>query len=165
MSLIKAAGLLLGGAAALLLVATVETLDVDSDTMSLAIVKERIRADNDVATVFQGEARNTATRAGNGFVCPGVEAAPTSLVLRNDWTDGNWAYRALIEEASANAWPAGRVYKVELFGDSNLIATLYFKNDTASGNIEGASLRVDTGSATQKPKEYTTIVSRLDGCP
>ena len=74
-------------------------------------------------------------------------------------------YRVLIEESSVDAWPAGRIYRADVFGDGQLVTRLYFKNTTAGNGVEGVKMRVDLGFPAQQYGSFTTVITRLNACP
>ncbi|MCH6588734.1 MAG: hypothetical protein IH805_10545 [Proteobacteria bacterium] len=112
-----------------------------------------------------GIVTSASNKNGNGLNCPGTEAAGSKPIVRNTWTTGNAQYKLFIDEASGDAWPVGTIYKIDLFGNNAPIATLFFKNDTAAGSVEGVKARIDLGAPVSPYNTYTTIVTRLNGCP
>ncbi len=156
---------LLGVVAVVLATSAVETLTVGTSASPLTITREVIQADPDVSVRLQGNAVSGSTKTENGEVCPGREAKGSDPVLRNAWVAGNLQYRVLIEESSADAWPAGRIYRADAFGDGQLITRLYFRNNTAGNRVEGVKMRVDLGSLTLLYGSFTTVITRLNACP
>ena len=158
------AAVLFGVVAVALATSAVETLTVNTVASPMAITREVIQADPDVSVLLQGNAVSGSTKTGNGNVCPGLEAKGSDPVLRNAWTAGNLQYRALIEESSADAWPAGRIYRADVFGNGQLISRLYFRNNTAGNGVEGVKMRVDLGSPSLLYSSFTTVITRLNAC-
>ena len=157
--------LVLGGLVALLATSSVDALNVGSSTRPTTLEVESIVADPDVVVTLGGVITSGSNKNENGLTCPGTEAAGSKPVLRNGWTSGDAQYQLHIDEASGDAWPVGTIYKIDLFGDNALVATLFFKNDTAAGNIEGVKARINLGGPVSPYNTYTTIVTRLNGCP
>lgn len=156
---------LFGVVAVVLATSAVETLAVNTTASPLVITKEVIQADPDVSVLLQGNAASASAKTENGEVCPGREAKSSDPIVRNAWIAGNLQYRVLIEESSADAWPAGRIYRADTFGDGQLIARLYFRNNTADNNVEGVKMRVDLGSPSLLYGSFTTVITRLNACP
>jgi hypothetical protein len=75
-------------------------------------------------------------------------------------------YATRISEATPAAWPLDRTYRVDVYGDGSLITTLYFTNANVNDNQqEGVSMKADLGVASGGPTSFSTIVTRLNGCP
>ncbi|MCH8109671.1 MAG: hypothetical protein IIB15_06035, partial [Chloroflexi bacterium] len=110
-----------------------------------------------------GERVNDTMREAASSAMEG-ETRPAAY-LRNAWTAGNLQYKVLIEEVSADAWPAGRIYRADVFGDGQLISRLYFKNANAGSTVEGVKMKVDLGSPTLLYGSFTTVITRLNACP
>ena len=131
------------------------------------MVQEKVKSDADVFIKLQGQAVQNNGRRENAERCPGREATVSNPITRNRQFKGNLAYMALLQESVPDAWPAGRIYRVNVYGDGSLISTLYFQNakvDDAA--VEGVNLRVDLGiqSLISAPKTYSTIVTRMFTC-
>ena len=135
----------LGSLTAVVATSAVGTLMVDTSSVPLTISSETVQADPDVVVTLQG---NSASGNDNALNYPGIEASGNNPVVRNDWVRGNKQYAVLVEEASADAWPARTIYRAEVFGESSPIATLYFWNEDAKRALEGVEVRVDLGSPT-----------------
>ena len=162
----KTVAIVIAVAVMLVMAATAGAFSVNTNTQTLTILDEKIQDDGATITTLNGESQAGSNRNENGLTCPGREANGNNRVLRNDWFRDNWQYRMIIQEAFPTAWPAGTIYKVELFGDGRLITTLYIKNDNANATqVEGVNMRADVGSSTSKPDKYSTIISRLATCP
>ena len=159
------AAVLFGVVATVLATSAVETLTVGTSASPLTITREVIQTDPDVSVLLQGNAVSGSNKTGNGGVCPGLEAKSSDPIVRNDWTAGNLQYGVLIEESSADAWPAGRIYRADVFGDGQLITRLFFKNATAGNGVEGVKMRVDLGSPAPLYSSFTTVITRLNACP
>ena len=146
---------------------TVGTVAVGQTTRSLQIAQEMVQSDTDTVTTLMGNQRAGADKSANGESCPGKEAKTTDPQLRNAWTDKNWLYKVRIEETSDDAWPAGRIYRAEVYGDGNLLTTspLYFQNATAQSSVKGVRLFVDVGSDTEIPDNFTSVITMLTSCP
>ena len=162
----KTVAIVIAVAVVLVMAATAGAFSVNTNTHSLTILDEKIQDDGATVTILDGEAQASSNRNENGLTCPGREAAGNNPVLRNDLVKDNWQYRMAIQEALPDSWPAGTIYKVEVFGDAQLLTTLYFDNSNANATaVEGVDMRVDVGSSTSKPGKYSTIISRLATCP
>ena len=159
------ASVLFGVVAVVLATSAVETLTVGTTASPLTITREVIQADSDVSVLLLGNSFSGSNKTGNGGVCPGLEAKGSNPVVRNAWTAGNLQYKVLIEEVSADAWPAGRIYRADVFGDGQLISRLYFKNANAGSTVEGVKMKVDLGSPTLLYGSFTTVITRLNACP
>lgn len=158
--------LVLGGVGLFLATAAVGTFTVDFATQRFAVIQERWAADSDVLVTLQGNSNSNNNRSATGTVCPGEEASKNNPQLRSDLTQGNLLYEVLIQENSSTAWIAGRTYKAEVFADSSLIDSRFFKNDTVdANNVEGVRLFVDLGSPSSPPESYSTVITRVNGCP
>ena len=157
--------LAVGGFIALLATTSVDALSVVSSTRPTTLVVESIQPDPDVVVTLGGVVTSGSNKSENGLTCPGREASGANPILRNNWISGNAQYRLIIEEASVDAWPVGTVYKVDLFGNNSLVATLFFRNDNATSNVEGVKVRIDLGAPVSPFNTYTTIVTKLNGCP
>jgi|TARA_Y100000294_G_scaffold174915_1_gene193907 hypothetical protein len=149
------------------LLSTVGTVAVGQTTRSLQVAQEMMQSDDDTVTTLMGNKRAGSNKSANGETCPGIDAQTGDPELRNDWTKKNWLYKVRVEETSDDAWPAGRIYKVEVYGDGNLLTTspLYFQNSTAQSSVEGVRLFVDVGSKTEIPDTFTSIITMLTSCP
>ena len=158
--------LLLVGIGILLLSGGVDTFTVTGSTQRLAIVEERFAIDIDVLIRLEGHESQSNDRPTNAEVCPGKEAAGSHPIIRNTLIAGNLVYAARISEATPAAWPLGRTYRLDVFGDGSLITTLYLTNANVNDNQqEGVSMKVDLGVASGGPKSFSTIVTKLNGCP
>lgn len=157
--------LVLGGFIALLATTSVDALSVVSSTRSTTLIVESIQPDPNVVVTLGGVAISGSNKNGNGLTCPGREASGANPILRNNWINGNAQYRLVIEEASADSWQPGTIYKIDLFGDNSLVTSLFFKNDNATNSIEGVKVRIDLGVPVSSFNSYTTIVTKLNGCP
>ena len=155
----------LGSLTAVVAMSAVGTLMVDTSSIPLTISSETVQTDPDVVVTLQGNSTSGNDKSENALTCPGIEASGNKPVVRNDWVRGDKQYALLVEEASADAWPAGTIYRAEVFGDSSPIATLYFWNEVAKRALEGVEVRVDLGSPTLTYGSYTTVVTRLTECP
>lgn len=158
--------LALGGVGLLLATTSVGALTVDTSTQRLAVVEERLSVDPDVVITPQGVSTQNNDRNANADVCPGREASTNNANARGDLISGNLVYKAFVEESSVAAWPAGRIYRADVYGDGTLFSTLYFENGNANDSaVEGVKLIVDMGVTSGGPESYSTIVTRLDACP
>lgn len=157
--------LALGGFIALLATTSVDALSVVSSTRPTTLKVETIQPDPDVVVTLGGVITSGSNKNENGLTCPGIEAAKSSPVVRNSWITGNAQYQLFIDEVSSDAWPVGTLYKVDLFGNNSLVVTLFFRNDNAASNVEGVKVRIDLGEPVSPFNSYTTIVTRLNGCP
>ena len=159
------AAVLFGVVAVVLATSAVETLTVGTTASPLTITREVIQADSDVSVLLLGNSFSGSNKTGNGVVCPGLEAKASFPVVRNDWTTGNLQYKVQIQESSADAWPAGRIYRAEVFGDGQLVSRLYFRNTTSGTKVEGVKMKVDLGSPAPLYSSFTTVITRLNACP
>ena len=158
--------LILLGGMALLASTSVGALNVTSATSYVTLFKEQITPDADVRVTLQGHITQGGNRAANATICPGVEAASNNPIARGDLFADNLVYGGQIEEVISTSWDAARIYRIEVFGDGSLLATLHFQNANANGNqVEGVRFRVDLGSPNPPFKTYNTVVTRLNGCP
>lgn len=158
--------LVLVGLGMLLVSGGVDTFTVAGSTQRLAVVEERYTVDSDVLLSLQGHINQGNNRSSNAEACPGREAAGNDPIARNDLLSGNLVYAARIEETAPDAWPVNRTYRVDVFGDGGLVATLYFTNGNANANqVEGVRIRADLGVTSGGPTSFSTIVTRLNGCP
>ena len=157
--------LILVGGVALLASTSVGALNVASSTSFVTLFQEQITPDADVRFSLEGHINQGGDRAANATVCPGREAAGNNPIAREDLFAGNLVYGGRIEEVVATSWDAGRIYRIEVFGDGSLLATLYFQNANANSNqVEGVRFRVDLGSSNPAIDNYSTVVTRLNVC-
>ena len=158
--------LVLVGIGLLLVSGGVDTFTVTGSTQRLAVVEERFTLDADVLFTLEGHELQNNDRPSNAEACPGREASGNHPIIRNTLVSGNLVYAARITETVPTAWPLDRTYKVDVFGDGVLMTTLYLTNGNASANQqEGVSMKVDLGVASGGPTSFSTIVTRLNGCP
>ena len=158
--------LILVGGIALLASTSVGALSVTSTTAYVTLFQEQVVPDADVRVTLQGHVTQGGDRSANATVCPGMEAAGNNPIARDDLVAGNVAYGGQIEEVVATSWDAARIYRIEVFGDGSLLATLYFQNSNANGNqVEGVRFRADLGTSDPTLRAYNTVVTRLNGCP
>ena len=149
------------------LLSTVGTVAVGQTTRSLQIAQEMVQSDGDTVTTLMGNQRAGSNKTANGETCPGIDAQTGDPELRNAWTKKNWLYKVRVEEVADDSWPVGRIYKVEVYGDGNLLTTspLYFQNSTVQSSVEGVRLFVDVGSDTQIPDTFTSVITMVTSCP
>lgn len=160
------AALILLGGIALLASTSVGAFNVASTTSFVTLFQEQITLDADVRLTLQGHISQGGNRTANAVVCPGVEAAGNNPIARGDLTAGNLVYAGQIEEVVASSWDTTRIYRVEVFGNGNLLSTLYFQNSNANSNqVEGVRFRADLGSPNPNINSYNTVVTRLNVCP
>ncbi len=160
------AALILVGGVALLASTSVGALNVATSTSYVTLFQEQFTPDADVRFTLQGHISQGGDRAANATVCPGREAAGNNPIARGDLFVGNLVYAGRIEEVVATSWDAGRIYRIEVFGDGSLLTTLYFQNANANSNkVEGVRFRADLGSSNPAIENYSTVVTRLNVCP
>lgn len=149
----------------LVMAATVGTLTVSSAIRTLMATRETMVTDTSTEVRQTGIDNGLGNRTQTGATCPGIEADNGFPQLQNTLIAGNWVRTEIIQEVIGSSWPAGRIYKVEMFADGVLKTTRYFQNATAAGAIEGVEFRVDLGmTGTTLPNSYTTLVTLLSSC-
>ena len=127
--------------------AAVATLTVNTTTTTLTLTAEDWTADSatTVANTWLGKA--SATAAASGTSAPGTEAAAGLPTVNTALTADNWLYQFDVKEASAAGWSSTAQYKIEVFTDGTLAATVYLQNATAdNASVEGVTVKVDLGS-------------------
>lgn len=142
---------------------------VSSTDLGTSIVKlwaEGFSDDPDVVITGKQIVKAGANQTVSGDTLPGIEAAPSFPQVNNALARKNFVYALDIREALADSWQSGARYRIEVFVDDgttvSLLATLYIKQDTADdGQIEGATVKVDTGSNQVLGDAFTAIVTRL----
>lgn len=160
----KVLGVFVGVLAAMLLAAVTaaSAFTVNSLVRYLVMQQETLQLDPDVVVVPTGVEKASGNQTANGTAAPGVEATNTLPQINNTITKGNWVYTFQVKEAAADAWPAGRQYRVLVYADSTLLTTLYLQNGTAANNqIEGVTVKADLGSSTTIPDSIAVHVERV----
>lgn len=142
------------------------TLSVPTTDSPLTVSAETLQQDTASSVVPNGVFVGDRDEAQNGLRCPGIEAADGSPRLVNDRVRDNYEYTATVEETSLTAWPAGRRYQVEVYGDGSKVAQLFLTNAVADdAKKEGVQVYVNLGSATSFPASFTTIARLITTCP
>lgn len=141
-----------------------QTYTVTSSTKIMRTLSEANVIDADTLVRPTGVATGN-NNAAAGLTCPGVEATTGNPNLRTALTNGHFNYSAVITEATGSSWTAGRIYRVQVYGDGVLRATLFFQNATNAAGVEGLTMTVGLGSATSYPSAYSVSVERLTACP
>ena len=101
-----------------------------------------------------------------GDAAPGVEATTAVYPdVRTDLLTGNYTYVFDMQEVAVDSWQNGDDFVIEVYGydgsDSNLLATLYSKQDTVDdSNIEGVTVSVDSGTSNQYALTYGIVLVR-----
>ena len=144
----------------------VNTLTSTSQTSAVTLANETFTADVDSATTFKGLSKATTAAAAAGATAPGVEATNVLPVVQTALIKNNYVYTVEFKEAGITSWPAGRQYKIEVYGDDgttvSLLATVYTQQATAdASNIDGVTIKVDTGSASTTYNSYSIIVTKV----
>ena len=93
-----------------------------------------------------------------------VDAATnvTATIVNGALTKDNFTYQFEVKESGIATWGNAREYRIEVFGDGALIATLYINNSTADvSNVEGVTAKVDLGSGPTLPDAMTVTVLKI----
>lgn len=144
----------------------VNTLTSTSQTSTVKLSNETFTSDPDVAITFKGISKAATAQAAAGNTAPGVEATSALPVIQTALIKNNYVYSFEFKEAAVTSWPAARQYKVEVYGDDgttvNLLATLYTQQATSDAvNIDGVTVKLDTGSSSTANDSYSVIVTKV----
>ena len=138
---------------------------VTSSSLGTGSIKLGNRSFTNDATVTLnglGTGLGTATGGPLGASSPGVEATFPLGAVNNNLTAGNYIYQVELQEFAITSWTGSpaEIYKIEVYGDNALLATLFTTQGTANGTVEGVTVTVDLGSTTTAHDHFDIIIDR-----
>lgn len=130
------------------------------------LVQDEMPGGAAIDVVGQGLSKAPANLPGLGTSCAtAVEAAPAPAMMRTPLGANAWVYRVDIRESELSAWEPGGYYRLQVYADGALVATLYAKNATDDGAaLEGVAATVDLGlppTTPVLPDSYATVLTAL----
>ena len=146
-------------------VAGVATLSVATTTTATSLRAESFVADSATTVENSGISKAPATVSATGQArASAVDAATnvTATIVNGALTKDNFTYQFEVKESGIATWGSAREYRIEVFGDGALIATLFIKNSPAdASNIEGVTGKVDIGGGPTLPDAMTITVQKI----
>ena len=125
----------------------VATLTVTTTTTSVSLSAENLQADADTTvdnkSVLMASAASTATGQDAGSA---VEATTALATVNSTISADDWIYQLEVKESGISTWGATRLIQIDLFTDGTLVDSLFVKNATADGTVEGVTARFSLGT-------------------
>ena len=146
-------------------VAGVATLSVATTTTATSLTAESFVADSATTVENSGISKASAATSATGQTRGAAVDAGTNIAgtaVNGTLIKDNFTYQLEVKESGANTWGSAREYRIEVFGDGALIATLYINNSSAdANNVEGVTVKVDLGSGPTLPDAMTVTVLKI----
>ena len=146
-------------------VAGVATLSVATTTTAASLTAESFVADSATTVENTGISKASANVSATGqtrgaAIDAGTDVAGTAV--NGALTKDNFTYQFEVKESGIATWGSAREYRIEVFGDGSLLATLFIKNSPADvNNVEGVTGKVDIGGGPTLPDAMTITVQKI----